>query len=805
MGTSRVILALSAAALLISCGGDPPPYAASWSMTISRVFTAYVDNHGVDGEKVQHPRPWLLDGHGRYVTIHGVNLSGSTKFPSSEAFPDTGDEISYVGKPFPVEEAHAWFAQIAGLGFNTVRLLATWEAIEPDARGEYDEAYLDYYEEMVRIAGEHGIYVLVDMHQDLFSRHLYAYYNRETAAPHGSLEEMVLSMVPDQDADTDYSDWVRGDGAPRWALEAIMPEKDFDSPHFGTLRLLGALEPVLIQVLFDNLDLLPEDLEAEHALDPLIAVLMETAAENGIDGDTVIENMDVLMAAWGAVSALGGDDGGDLTLPEWVGALVENLPGRFGPEETTTLLPWTFWGINYLLDLDVDRAYAAFFAGDEVFPELTAPDGGSLEDYLQEAYARAWVELVKRVGKYDNIIGYDVMNEPGGFFIMLTLAAATSSLNDPAAVSGLLADLLGEELGPQIHTLATGLQLIPPDNTPETLAAWGLEGVDWMAALGLNLSFDADHLQPFYERVGRAIQAEDPRAIIWFEPSAGLRMLTGPMAQWDKHLTRLEGIKQMVYAPHHYFDIYPNPGFNEDPRDFIPEEWTYRDFATKLTEVASDASEYLGNIPVVFGEFGTYFNFGGIDASKANGYAVSARILDRYYEAFEDLGLGRIVWCFSPENTAEDGDGWNREDFSILGPDRQPRAWTAYVRPYARAASGKPVHSHFHSQHHYTDSEKGEPVPEREFRFEMESRETLAPTEIFVPLRQYPEGFYVWLSDGTAYYDPDHQMLYWSPSRDEPGWVHGITIRPPLPDQDVTDWSYFFHGDFTLNGKGGVK
>jgi len=805
MGTSRVVLTLCAAALLAGCGGDPPPYATAWSLTTSRVVTSVVHSLGVDGEVIHHQRPWLLDHYGRYITIHGVNLSGSTKFPSTEAFPDTGDPVSYVGKPFPADQAHAWFAQIAGLGFNAVRLLAVWEAIEPDARGDYDEAYLDYYEEMVRIAGVHGIYVLVDMHQDLFSRHLYAYYNEETAAPHGSLEEMVLSMVPNGDAPTPFSSWVRGDGAPRWALEAIMPEKDFDSPHYGTLRLLGALEPALIQALFENLDLLPEDLEAEHALEPLIAVLMEVAAENDIDGDTVLENMDVLMAAWGVVSALSDDDGGDLTLPEWVGALVENLPGRFGPEETTTLLPWTFWGINYLLDLDVDRAYAAFFAGDEVFPNLAAPDGGSLEDYLQGAYADAYVELVKRVADYDNIIGYDVMNEPGGFFIMLTLAAATSTLNDPTAVSGLLSDLLGEELGPQIHTLATGLQLIPPDNDPETLAAWGLDGVDAIAALGLNLSFDADHLQPFYERVGKAIQDVDPKAIIWFEPSASLRMLTGPMAQWDKHLTRLDGIDQMVYAPHHYFDIYPAAGFNEDPRDFIPEEWTYRDFADKLEEVASDASEYLGNIPVVFGEFGTYFNYGGIAASKADGYVVSARILDRYYEAFEHLGLGRMIWCFSPENTEEAGDGWNKEDFSILGPDGQPRGWSAYVRPYARAASGKPVHTHFYSQHHYSDPDKGEPVPEREFVFEMESKESAAPTEIFVPLRQYPAGFYVWITDGAAYFDAEHQMLYWYPSQDLPGVVHRITIRPPLGDQDVTDWSYFFREDFVLNGKGGVK
>ena len=801
MRTSRAALFLCAALLATNCGGDPPRFSATWSLNTSRVVTSVVPSEGVDGEQVKHQRPYLLDQHRRYVTIHGVNLSGSTKFPTTEVFPDVGTEgeISYVGKPFPADEAHAWFAQIAGLGFNAVRLLAIWEAIEPDAQGVYDEDYLDYYEDMVRIAGEHGIYVLVDMHQDIFSRHLYAYYNEETAAPHGSLEEMILSMVPSGDPARPYSNWVRGDGAPRWALEAIMPEKDFDSPHYGTLRLLGALEPALMQAVFDNMNLISDDPAA------LLTILQDVAAENDIDPDTVKENMGILMAVWGVVETLSGDDGGELSLPDWVGALVDNLPGRFGPEETTTMLPWTFWGVNHVLDLDVDRCYAAFFAGDKVFPDLVAPDGGDIKDYLQGAYADAFAELAKRTRKYDNVIGYDVMNEPGGFFIMLTLAAATSSLNDPTTITGLLTDLLGEDLGPQVHTSATGLQLIPPNNDPETLAAWGLTGVDWMAALDLNFSFDADYLQPFYERIGKAIQDEDPNAIIWFEPGASLRMFTGAAPQWDKHLTRLEGIDQMVFAPHHYFDIYPEIGFNEDPRDFVPEEWTYRDFATKIEEIAATSSEFLGNVPVVFGEFGTYFNFGGIDASKAENYKVSARILDRYYEAFELLGLGRMVWCFSPENSAADGDGWNKEDFSIIGPDGQARGWTAYVRPYVRAASGKPVRSHFYSQHHYEDPDKGEPVPEREFHFAMESRESSAPTEVFVPHRQYPDGFYVWLSDGVAYHDPDHQMLYWYPSRDEPGWTHEITIRPPLVKQDVTGWSYFFRDDFVLNGKGGVK
>jgi len=776
-------------ALSAGCSGDPPDFVVAWELNTSRVRTSYVTNLGVDGQTVKHQRPHLLDSFGRYVTFHGINLSGSNKFPHTEQFPDVGDEVSYVGKPFPAEDADHYFSRLAALGFNSVRLLAIWEGIEPYAKGEYDEAYLDYYEEMIRVAGEHGLYVLVDMHQDLFSRHLYAYYNEETPAERGSMEDMILSLVPRLDQDPSYSDWLRGDGAPRWAVEAVMPEKDLDSPHWGQFRLLGSLEPAIVQAI------LAEENVAEVAED--LGIPQEIALET-------VEILNDLVAVYTTFDPL--EEGAGLDdLPPWVAHLAANLPGRFEPHETCDQLPWTFWGVNHVLSIDVERCYAALFGGDMVFPDLVAPDGGDIKTYLQEAYAGAFVQLARRAKKYDNVIGYDVMNEPGGLYIMLTLAAATATLNDPDAIGGLLADLLGEELGGKVHSLATGLRLIPPDNSPETLAAWGLDGVDWMAALDMNISFDANYLQPFYERVGKTIQEEDPSAIIWYEPGASLRTWTGAGPQWDAHITRLDGIDQQVFAPHHYFDIYPFIGFNVDPREFIPEEWTYRDFATRLEEVASTAWQYLGNVPVVFGEFGTYFNFGGIEKSKSEKYVISARILDRYYEAFEHLGYSRMVWCFSPENNEDYGDGWNKEDFSIWGPDGTPRAWTAYVRPYARAASGKPVRSHFYSQHHFEDPDKGEPVPEREFVFEMESKETEAPTEVFVPLRQYPEGFYVWLSDGSAYFDADRQMLYWYPSRDEPDWTHRVAIRPPLPDQDVTGWSYFFRDDFVLNGKGGVK
>ena len=93
----------------------------------------------------------------------------------------------------------------------------------------------------------------------------------------------------------------------------------------------------------------------------------------------------------------------------------------------------------------------------------------------------------------------------------------------------------------------------------------------------------------------------------------------------------------------------------------------------------------------------------------------------------------------------------------------------------------------------------------------METHETDAPTEIFVPATiessdwssvQYPDGFYVWVSDGAVFFDAARQVLYWYPTREEPGVAHTLRIEPNLADREALGWSYYFEGDHVLTGTG---
>ena len=130
---------------------------------------------------------------------------------------------------------------------------------------------------------------------------------------------------------------------------------------------------------------------------------------------------------------------------------------------------------------------------------------------------------------------------------------------------------------------------------------------------------------------------------------------------------------------------------------------------------------------------------------------------------------------------------------------------SAWSRPYARALAGKLVDTHFWSIHHDFESthQAGVVDPEREFEVRYERKETAAPTEIVVPDAQYPDGFYVWVSDGRCSFDPASRVLFHLPTEDAPGTIHTVRIRPPLPGYAPTGWQYFFQGGQVLEGTSG--
>lgn len=98
---------------------------------------------------------WLTNSDGQVVLLHGFNE---------------------VYKLAPYDPAASGFSEddaafLAANGFNVVRLGVIWAGVEPQP-GVYDAAYVDSIRQTVDMLAAHGIYTIIDMHQDLYSASL---------------------------------------------------------------------------------------------------------------------------------------------------------------------------------------------------------------------------------------------------------------------------------------------------------------------------------------------------------------------------------------------------------------------------------------------------------------------------------------------------------------------------------------------------------------------------------------------------------------------------------------------------------
>ncbi|KIH89001.1 glycoside hydrolase family 5 [Sporothrix brasiliensis 5110] len=117
------------------------------------------------------------DSVGRQLVLRGINVAGDAKLPSAPEMPShiakdffEGDKVTFHKRPFPKEDAHLHFSRLKKMGYNTIRYVFTWEAIEAAGPGKYDEEWIQHTVDILRIAKEYGFYVFMDPHQDVWSR-----------------------------------------------------------------------------------------------------------------------------------------------------------------------------------------------------------------------------------------------------------------------------------------------------------------------------------------------------------------------------------------------------------------------------------------------------------------------------------------------------------------------------------------------------------------------------------------------------------------------------------------------------------
>lgn len=179
--------------LLLGCGDDGEPRQAGTPGATLPGLTALQARRG--GE------PGIFDAQGRQVLLRGMNINSlGDYYQANPAYPQT----------IPLDDTD--FPRMAQHGFNVVRLIVSWSALEPE-RDRIDREYIERIRAAVAAAKAAGIYTVLDMHQDAWGKYI--------ASPPGTVCPAGRELA------------IGWDGAPLWATL-------FDDR--STCRMLGARE-----------------------------------------------------------------------------------------------------------------------------------------------------------------------------------------------------------------------------------------------------------------------------------------------------------------------------------------------------------------------------------------------------------------------------------------------------------------------------------------------------------------------------------------------------------------------------------
>lgn len=136
--------------------------------------------HAVRGKKAA-----IRDSRGRQVILRGMNVTAlQDNFQANPDLPGSA----------PLTDTD--LAQMRDMGVNVIRLAISWSALEP-RRGSLNPSYVARIKDIVARASRYGIYTIVDMHNDGWSRYLATPWHER--CPNGRFRSLG---------------W---DGAPKWA------------------------------------------------------------------------------------------------------------------------------------------------------------------------------------------------------------------------------------------------------------------------------------------------------------------------------------------------------------------------------------------------------------------------------------------------------------------------------------------------------------------------------------------------------------------------------------------------------------
>src|SRR5215217_2178277 len=149
------------------------------SMTLSRTAAEgeeYQQKQQLNrnGKSIWKNGSWFNDDQGRHLLFRGVNFGSRTKLaPYLPIAPLETKNLSQLNLKQEIKSVEPELDRLKDVGFNVVRLLISWKAIEPRPNTNLDELlqegkqYLTLIKEIIDELHARNLYVFLDFHQDI--------------------------------------------------------------------------------------------------------------------------------------------------------------------------------------------------------------------------------------------------------------------------------------------------------------------------------------------------------------------------------------------------------------------------------------------------------------------------------------------------------------------------------------------------------------------------------------------------------------------------------------------------------------
>src|SRR5215213_2041308 len=297
----------------------------------------------INGKSIWKNGSWFNDDQGRYLLFRGVNFASRTKMaPYLPIAPLETKKLSQLNLKEEIKSVEPELDRLKELGFNIVRLLISWKAIEPQPNSNLDELlpegkqYLTLIKEIIDELHARNLYVFLDFHQDI-AHELYGgdgfpdwalATDREHKLPDPSNlrdKKWMIKYVTNKSVKKTLTSFWRNDGAGHPAILGIEP---FNEPNPAGLPKEQFEQDFLVD-FYRNVDL------EIRKFDPDVFIFMEPnvgwTIPSSSDGQEDVDKSKLNLLSSGPFSA---KDAFNMNL-------VENVmvKGKIDSKQLVTFLP----------------------------------------------------------------------------------------------------------------------------------------------------------------------------------------------------------------------------------------------------------------------------------------------------------------------------------------------------------------------------------------------------------------------------------------------------------------------------------